>query len=309
LGIQPIFALSPQAKGRIERLFGTLQDRLGAELRQAGIRHVDVQSAAERLRGQAHRTPVVTSRTFDQIAGCQTFFKCENLQRAGRVQFRGAYNALSQLTPEQRQHGVVAFSSGNHAQGLALAAKVLGIPATVVMPSDAPSPTSPLGTFQIDDTGDLANDVDEQNLRKRVLFMLGLLAVYRIGAFIPLPGSTSRRWMPCSSPRRARSSVSWTVSSWNLRRFSIFALGIMPYISSSIILQLLTVVVPYLERLSKEGEIGRRKITQYTRYGTVVLSLVQSLFISVGLEQIQSPTGASVVVNPGWVSACCAWLL
>ena len=98
----------------------------------------DVQSAAERLRGQAHRTPVVTSRTFDQIAGCSVFFKCENLQRGGAFKFRGAYNALSQLTPEQRQRGVVAFSSGNHAQGLALAAKVLGIPATVVMPSDAP---------------------------------------------------------------------------------------------------------------------------------------------------------------------------
>jgi len=98
----------------------------------------DVQSAAERLRGQAHRTPVVTSRTFDQIAGCRVFFKCENLQRAGAFKFRGAYNALSQLTPEQRARGVVAFSSGNHAQGLALAAKVLGIPATVVMPSDAP---------------------------------------------------------------------------------------------------------------------------------------------------------------------------
>ncbi len=98
----------------------------------------DVQSAAERLAGQAHRTPVVTSRTFDQIAGCSVFFKCENLQRGGAFKFRGAYNALSQLTPEQRQRGVVAFSSGNHAQGLALAAKVLSIPATVVMPSDAP---------------------------------------------------------------------------------------------------------------------------------------------------------------------------
>ncbi len=98
----------------------------------------DVQSAVERLAGQAHRTPVVTSRTFDQVAGCRVFFKCENLQRAGAFKFRGAYNALSQLTPEQRRRGVVAFSSGNHAQGLALAAKVLGIPATVVMPSDAP---------------------------------------------------------------------------------------------------------------------------------------------------------------------------
>ena len=98
----------------------------------------DVQTAAARLRGQAHRTPVVTSRTFDQVAGCQVFFKCENLQRAGAFKFRGAYNALAQLPPEQKQRGVVAFSSGNHAQGLALAARVLGIPATVVMPSDAP---------------------------------------------------------------------------------------------------------------------------------------------------------------------------
>jgi threo-3-hydroxy-L-aspartate ammonia-lyase len=98
----------------------------------------DVQSAAERLRGQAHRTPVVTSRTFDQVAGCSVLFKCENLQRGGAFKFRGAYNALSQLTSEQRQRGVVAFSSGNHAQGLALAARVLDTPATVVMPSDAP---------------------------------------------------------------------------------------------------------------------------------------------------------------------------
>jgi threonine ammonia-lyase medium form len=102
------------------------------------VTFLDIQSAAGRLVGHAHHTPVVTSRTFDQIAGCQVFFKCENLQRGGAFKFRGAYNTLSQLTPEQRQRGVVAFSSGNHAQGLALAAKVLGIPATVVMPSDAP---------------------------------------------------------------------------------------------------------------------------------------------------------------------------
>src|SRR5574340_1313162 len=85
-----------------------------------------------------------------------------------------------------------------------------------------------------------------------------------------------------------------------LERFSIFALGIMPYISASIILQLLTVVIPYLERLSKEGEAGRRKITQYTRYGTVLLSLVQGLFISIGIEKIEAPGGGSVVFSPGW---------
>ena len=85
-----------------------------------------------------------------------------------------------------------------------------------------------------------------------------------------------------------------------LERFSIFALGIMPYISASIILQLLTVVIPHLERLSKEGEAGRRKITQYTRYGTVVLAIVQGFFISVGLENMQAPGGAPVVFEPGW---------
>jgi preprotein translocase subunit SecY len=85
-----------------------------------------------------------------------------------------------------------------------------------------------------------------------------------------------------------------------LEQFSIAALGIMPYISASIILQLMTVVIPHLERLSKEGEIGRRKITQYTRYGTVVLAIVQGLFISVGLEKLQAPGGAAVVYEPGW---------
>jgi preprotein translocase subunit SecY len=85
-----------------------------------------------------------------------------------------------------------------------------------------------------------------------------------------------------------------------LERFSIFSLGIMPYISSSIILQLLTVVFPYLEKLKEEGELGRRKLTQYTRYGTVLLSVIQGTFISIGLEQIQAPGGGSVVYQPGW---------
>jgi threonine dehydratase len=102
------------------------------------VTFTDVQAAAARLHGQAHRTPIITSETFDQMAGCRVYFKCENLQRAGAFKFRGAYNALSLLAPEQRTRGVVAFSSGNHAQGLALAAKILNIPAVVVMPSDAP---------------------------------------------------------------------------------------------------------------------------------------------------------------------------
>jgi preprotein translocase subunit SecY len=138
-------------------------------------------------------------------------------------------------------------------------------------------------------------------LRRRLLFTFGMLAVYRVGIAIPTPGIDSialKRFF-----EEAASNFFGLVNLFSggaLERFSIFALGIMPYISASIILQLLTVVVPYLERLSKEGEVGRRRITQYTRYGTIGLSLIQSLFISLGLEQIQSPTGASVVIEPGW---------
>jgi threonine ammonia-lyase medium form len=102
------------------------------------VTFADVRAAAERLRGIAHRTPVLTSRTFDALTGRHVFFKCENLQRAGAFKFRGAYNRLAQLNAAERRRGVVAFSSGNHAQGTALAAKLLGIPATIVMPDDAP---------------------------------------------------------------------------------------------------------------------------------------------------------------------------
>jgi threonine dehydratase len=99
----------------------------------------DVRQAAERLRGIANYTPVVTSRTVDALVGGQVFFKCETLQRGGAFKFRGAYNRLAALSAEQRARGVVAFSSGNHAQGVALAARELGIAATVVMPWDAPA--------------------------------------------------------------------------------------------------------------------------------------------------------------------------
>jgi threonine dehydratase len=102
------------------------------------VGYADVESAAERLAGQAHRTPVVTSRTLDARTGGQLFFKCENLQRAGAFKFRGAFNALSRLDPEQRARGVLAFSSGNHAQAIALAGRELSIPTTIIMPSDAP---------------------------------------------------------------------------------------------------------------------------------------------------------------------------
>ncbi len=99
----------------------------------------DVREAAERLRGVAHRTPVVTSATLDGQTGAHVFLKAENLQRIGAFKFRGAYNKIAQLTLEQRRGGVVAFSSGNHAQGVALAAKLLEVAATIVMPSDAPA--------------------------------------------------------------------------------------------------------------------------------------------------------------------------
>ncbi|WP_175716653.1 threo-3-hydroxy-L-aspartate ammonia-lyase [Burkholderia anthina] len=98
----------------------------------------DVAAAAARLDGHAHRTPVMTSRTIDDALGAQVFFKCENLQRMGAFKFRGAFNALSRFDATQRRNGVVAFSSGNHAQAIALSARMLGIPATIVMPQDAP---------------------------------------------------------------------------------------------------------------------------------------------------------------------------
>ncbi|EEE09398.1 threo-3-hydroxy-L-aspartate ammonia-lyase [Burkholderia multivorans] len=99
----------------------------------------DVAAAAARIVGHAHRTPVMTSRTVDDALGAQVFFKCENLQRMGAFKFRGAFNALSRFDAEQRRRGVVAFSSGNHAQAIALSARMLGIPATIVMPQDAPA--------------------------------------------------------------------------------------------------------------------------------------------------------------------------
>jgi threonine dehydratase len=99
----------------------------------------EVCAAAERLRGQAHETPVMTSRTIDREMGAELFFKCENLQRMGAFKFRGAFNALSRFDERQRRAGVVTFSSGNHAQAIALSALLLGIPATILMPTDAPA--------------------------------------------------------------------------------------------------------------------------------------------------------------------------
>jgi preprotein translocase subunit SecY len=138
-------------------------------------------------------------------------------------------------------------------------------------------------------------------LRKRLVFTAGALAIYRLGVAIPTPGIDGQALKQFFD--QVSNNIVGLVNLFSggaLERFSIFALGIMPYISASIILQLLTVVVPYLEKLSKEGELGRRKITQYTRYGTIVLSLVQGFFIAVGLESIEAPGGGSVVFQPGW---------
>jgi threonine dehydratase len=108
------------------------------EAQSSPVTYADIEAAAKRLTGVTHRTPVLTCRSINEITHSQVFFKCENFQRAGSFKLRGAYNALSQLSEEQRQHGVLTYSSGNHGQALALAGKLLGIPITVVMPEDAP---------------------------------------------------------------------------------------------------------------------------------------------------------------------------
>ena len=148
----------------------------------------------------------------------------------------------------------------------------------------------------------LKNIVAVKDLRNRVLFTLGLLAVYRVGGHIPTPGVNSAALkMLADQAANTMFGLYDMFSGKNLSQMTIFALGIMPYISASIILQLLTVVWPYLERLSKEGELGRRKITQYTRYGTILLSIVQSLGIALYLEhQTNIAGGLPLVYNPGW---------
>jgi preprotein translocase subunit SecY len=148
----------------------------------------------------------------------------------------------------------------------------------------------------------LKNIFAVSDLRKRVLFTLGLLAVYRVGGHIPTPGVNSEALqLLADQAANTMFGLYDMFSGKNLSQMTIFALGIMPYISASIILQLLTVVWPYLERLSKEGELGRRKITQYTRYGTIVLSVVQALGIALYLEhQTNIAGGLPLVYSPGW---------
>jgi len=147
----------------------------------------------------------------------------------------------------------------------------------------------------------LKNLFTVSDLRKRVFFTLGLLAVYRVGHVITIPG-VSLAALEAFAEQLSRNSVFGLYdmfSGGNLSKVTIFALGIMPYISASIILQLLTVVWPYLEKLSKEGELGRRKITQYTRYGTILLSIVQGAGIAIFLEKNSAPGGFHLVLNPG----------
>ena len=139
-----------------------------------------------------------------------------------------------------------------------------------------------------------------EELRKRVLFTLALLAVYRIGAHIPTPGINGAVLDQIFSAAQGTAlGIFDLFSGGNFRRLTIFALGIMPYITSSIILQLMTVVFPYLERLQKEGELGRRKITQYTRYLTIALAIIQS-FSTATLLQSQNSGGQALVYHPGW---------
>ncbi len=148
--------------------------------------------------------------------------------------------------------------------------------------------------------GGFRNTANIPELRRRVIFTLLMLAVYRVGVQIPTPGINGEA-LAAFFVKNAETIFGMfnMFSGGALENFSIFALGIMPYISASIIIQLLTVVVPQLEALKKEGESGRRKITQYTRYGTVALSLVQGMFISVGLESMTGPGGEAIVLFPG----------
>src|SRR5512146_3506074 len=148
----------------------------------------------------------------------------------------------------------------------------------------------------------LANVFRIPDLRKRVLFTLAMLAVYRLGGHIPTPGINSKLLEQFFQQQAGGSILGFIdlFSGGQLRRLTIFALGIMPYITASIILQLLTVVYEPLAKLQKEGELGRKKITEWTRYLTLILSAMQSLGIAVTLERQTATGGVAFVTNPGW---------
>ncbi|RUM45783.1 MAG: preprotein translocase subunit SecY [Desulfocapsa sp.] len=146
----------------------------------------------------------------------------------------------------------------------------------------------------------LASAANIPELRRRVIFTLLMLFVYRMGVQIPTPGINGEALAAFFQQNAGTLFGMFNMFSGGaLKNFSIFALGIMPYISASIIIQLLTVVIPQLESLKKEGEAGQRKITQYTRYGTVGLSIIQGFFIASGLESMAGPSGAAIVLEPG----------
>ncbi len=138
-------------------------------------------------------------------------------------------------------------------------------------------------------------------LKRRILITLALLAIYRVGIHIPTPGINTEALMALFAQAKGTLFGLFDMfAGGGFRRLSVFALGIMPYISAAIILELLQVSVPYLERLAKEGEAGRKKIVQYTRYGTIVLSIIQAMGISIGLERMRGVAGEMIVMNPGW---------
>lgn len=139
------------------------------------------------------------------------------------------------------------------------------------------------------------------DLRKRLIFTFALLGVYRVGCNIPTPGIDPQALFEfMEAVQGTLLGMVNTFTGGSLERVAVFSLGIMPYITASIVLQLLTVVWPYLEKLSKEGELGRRKITQFTRYGTMLISIIQSTGIAIWIERVTTPGGAALVPNPGW---------
>jgi len=147
---------------------------------------------------------------------------------------------------------------------------------------------------------DMENLLKIPELKSRILFTLAMLAVFRLGAHIPVPGINGTALAEFFAHTQGTILGFFDLFSGGaFRKLTVFALGIMPYISAAIILELLTVVIPHLEALKKEGERGRRKIIQYTRYGTVLISAIQALGISMGIQAMRSPSGMPLVIVPG----------
>jgi preprotein translocase subunit SecY len=157
-------------------------------------------------------------------------------------------------------------------------------------------------------TTSLANIFRVPELRKRLMFTVGMLAVYRLGVFVSTPGVDRLAMRKVVASQGGLLGLFNLFSGGALEQLSIFALGIMPYVSASIILQLLTVVVPALEKMQKEGDVGRKRITQYTRYGTVVLAAIQGIGIATYLESLRDPSGLAVVTTLSAGTAFIMWM-